>query len=121
MNTNPGKNRPARMIYVVGILMVVNVIGKMVGVRPMVEGLTNIGMGNYIYALAAAELIFAGLFLFPKTFRIGFILLSCYFGGAIATHISHSDSIINLIKPIVFLSVIWIAAFLNDRSVFLID
>jgi hypothetical protein len=35
------------------------------------------------------EIAFAALFLVPATMKLGFILASCYFGGAIATDRSY--------------------------------
>jgi len=60
-------------------------------------------------------MIFALLFVFPKTMRIGFILLSCYFAGAMATELSHDGSILNPATPLIL---IWITAFLRDKSLF---
>jgi hypothetical protein len=62
------------------------------------------------------EMTFALLFVFPKTMRIGFILLSCYFAGAMATELSHDGSIFN---PAIPLALIWITAYLRDNSIFL--
>jgi hypothetical protein len=56
------------------------------------------------------------LFLFPKTIKVGFILLSCYFSGAIATEFSHNGPAINAAIPLVL---VWIAALLRDPSIFL--
>jgi hypothetical protein len=47
--------------------------------------------------------------------RDGFILASCYFGGAIATELSHGPLAVSPFIPIVLL---WIGAFIRDRSIF---
>jgi len=49
------------------------------------------------------------------TFKLGFLLASCYFGGAIATELSHDALKLNPFIPIVLL---WIGAFIRDRSIF---
>ena len=46
---------------------------------------------------------------------LSFILLSCYFAGALATELSHGTAF-NALIPLLL---IWMAAFLRDRSVFL--
>ena len=51
----------------------------------------------------------------PATFKLGFILASCYFAGAIATELSHDALKVNPFIPIVLL---WIGAFIRDRSIF---
>jgi hypothetical protein len=62
------------------------------------------------------EMTFIILFAFPKTMRIGFILISCYLAGAMATELSHDGSIFNPGIPLVL---VWITAFLRDCSLFL--
>jgi hypothetical protein len=62
------------------------------------------------------EIIFAALFLLPKTRKIGFILLSCYFSGAIGTDLSHGEDIVAAATPLIL---VWIAALLSDISIFL--
>jgi hypothetical protein len=51
----------------------------------------------------------------PDTMKLGFILASCYFAGAIATELSHEALKVNPFIPIVLL---WIGAFIRDRSIF---
>lgn len=81
----------------------------------LVAQLTKAGVGDHITLLGLMELVFAALFLYPKTMKLGFILLSCYFAGAIATELSHGGSL-NAVLPIVL---VWIATFLRDRTAFL--
>jgi hypothetical protein len=47
--------------------------------------------------------------------KIGFILLSCYFAGALGTELSHGIHF-NALTPMIL---IWIAAFLRDKFIFL--
>lgn len=81
----------------------------------MVEKLSKVGVGNYLVPLGLMEIGFAALFIYPKTMKIGFILLTCYFAGALATELSHGTAF-NAVLPLVL---IWIAAFLRDPSIFL--
>jgi len=62
-----------------------------------------------------AEIAFAALFVVPATMKLGLILTSCYFAGAIATELSHNALKVNPFIPIVLL---WIGAFIRDRSIF---
>ncbi len=66
--------------------------------------------------LGLMEMIFIILFFIPKTMRIGFILLCCYFAGAMATELSRDASMLNPGIPLVL---IWITAFLRDSSLFI--
>ena len=81
----------------------------------VVETLTKVGVNEFILYLGMMEIVFTALFLYPKTMKIGFILLTCYFAGAIATELSH-HSPLNAVTPLIL---IWIAAFLRDSSIFL--
>jgi len=81
----------------------------------VVDTLSKVGVGNYVVFLGLMEIGFAALFLYPKTMKIGFILLCCYFAGALATELSHGTPF-NALLPMIL---IWVAMFLRDRSVFL--
>ena len=82
----------------------------------IVDTMSKVGVREYIILLGIMEIAFTTLFLFPKTMKIGFILLTCYFAGAIATELSHDGPLLNPAMP---LALVWIAAFLRDQSIFL--
>ncbi|NEU09337.1 DoxX family protein [Flavihumibacter sp. R14] len=104
------------VVTVIAVLMVLfSGIMKVAGGQEIIDAYSKLGVGKYLTLLAAMEISFALIFAFPKTMKIGFILLCCYFGGAIATELSHGATL-NAITPMVL---IWIAAFLRDRSIFL--
>lgn len=90
-------------------------IMKLTGNAGAVDILTKMGVKDHITLLGCFEIAFALLFLYPKTMKVGFVLLSCYFAGAIATEMSHASPL-NAFTPIVL---VWIAAYLRDKSVFL--
>lgn len=81
-----------------------------------VEGLVRFNLPNSATVLGLMEMTFAVLFIFSKTMRIGFILLSCYFAGAMAVELSHDGSMLN---PGIPLTLISITAYLRDNSLFL--
>src|SRR5438445_11394741 len=99
---------PALLIALSGAL-------KLSGNPKIVETMSALGVGRYVGLLGAMEVAFAALFLVPVTMKLGFLLASCYFGGAIATELSHDALKINPFIPIVLL---WIGAFIRDRSIF---
>lgn len=49
----------------------------------------RLGLTDLEYPLGAAKLIIAALYLVPRTSTIGFVLMVGYFGGALATNITH--------------------------------
>jgi hypothetical protein len=99
---------PALLIGLSGVL-------KLTRNPKVVETMTALGVGTHLRLLGAMELAFAALFVVPVTMKLGFLLASCYFAGAIATELSHGALQANPFIPIVLL---WIGAFVRDRSIF---
>lgn len=97
------------------LLPVLSGIMKLSHNPEIVGTLTKVGVVDYLVPLGLMEIGFAALFIYPKTMKIGFILLTCYFAGAIATELSHGTAF-NAALP---LALIWIAAFLRDPLIFL--
>ena len=100
-----------------GLMVILSGVMKFVGGEDVSKTLTTMGVNDYRYFLGTMEVVFTALFIFPKTMKIGFLLLSCYFAGALATELSHNASL-NALTPIIL---VWIAAFLRDRSIFLVE
>ena len=96
-------------------MVVLSGIMKLMRSEEVVAGLSKVGVGEYLTPLGLMEIGFTALFIYPKTLRIGFILLTCYFSGALATELSHGAPF-NAALP---LALIWISAFLRDRAIFL--
>ena len=88
---------------------------KLTAQPQLVEVFTKTGLLIYMKLLGAAELIFISLFLWPPTLRIGFFLLTAYFGGAMAVELSQH---IFFIIPAAILAFVWGAALLRDNSLF---
>ena len=101
---------------IASLLVIFSGIMKLTGNPDAVKLLTAYGVGDYINLLGIMEVVFALLFAYPLTRKIGFILLSCYFAGAMATDLSHGADISHPLMPMVL---IWVAAFLSDKYIFL--
>ena len=95
-------------------MVILSGIMKFVGPVELVANMQKIGVGNYLPVLGLMEITFALLFLWSKTMRLGFVLLSCYFAGAIAVELANSMPF-NAMLP---MGLVWISAFLRDRPVF---
>lgn len=52
--------------------------------------ITRLGITGLEYHLGAAKLVIAALYLFPRTSTVGFVLMVGYYGGALATNITHA-------------------------------
>ena len=96
-------------------MVVLSGIMKLSGSPELLAKMAEVGVGPYVPVLGIMEITFAALFAWPKTMRIGFLLLSCYFAGALATELSHAMPF-NALLP---MGLVWISAFLRDREVFL--
>ena len=99
----------AALIIVSGSVM------KLTAQPELVEVFSKSGMLPYMKELGIAELLFVSLFLWSRSLRIGFFLLTAYFGGAMAVELSQH---IFFIMPAVILTLVWLAAWLRDRSLF---
>jgi hypothetical protein len=80
---------------------------KLTGNPRVAEEMSKREVGRYLRLLGVMEIAFAALFVVPATMKLGFILASCYFAGAIATELSHHALKVNPFVPIVLL---WIGA-----------
>ena len=108
-----------RIITIVVTVLAVGMVAfsgimKLSGNPEGAKMLETFGVGQFRIFLGLAEIVFAALFAFPKTIRVGFILLSCYFAGALATELSHGATP-NATTPLVL---VWIAMLLRDALIF---
>jgi hypothetical protein len=81
--------------------------------------MSKVGVGRYLRLLGVMEIAFAALFVVPATMKLGFILASCYFAGAIATELSHDVLKVNPCVPIVLVWIVLsfgIARFSSDTA-----
>ena len=53
------------------------------------EYVARLGVGDIAHQLGIAKLILVVLYIWPRTSTVGFVLLIGYFGGALATNITH--------------------------------
>lgn len=101
--------------WIPALLIALSGVMKLSRHPKVVEGMSTLGVGRYLRLLGVMEIAFAALFVVPATMKLGFVLASCYFAGAIATELSHDALKVNPFIPIVLL---WIGAFIRDRSIF---
>jgi hypothetical protein len=114
MNQKTRKISYTVVVVITAVIIGGGAIAKLAGLAT--APLVKVGVGDYVKILGGSEIILLLLFLYRKTFKVGLILLCCYFGGAIATQLSHHNGIL---PPVIPLLLVWLAAVLRDRSVFL--
>ncbi|HWV67712.1 DoxX family protein [Chitinophaga sp.] len=99
------------------LVLMMGGVMKLANAEPpsVVRFLTKYGFGDYMKLLGTGELIIAALLLYPKTNKLGFLLASCYLGGAFCLEISGSQPPASA----VFLAILWVGMFLRSREMFL--
>lgn len=100
-------------IIIVSLLIISGGL-KLSPYHPMLLHFVQLGMDNYLPLLGIAEISFALLFLFPITGKLGLLLLTAYFGGAIAIEIPYQMAA----GPALPLILVWVAAFVRQPSQF---
>ena len=100
--------------FVIVILMISGLL-KITGYHPMLPHFTEMGLHPYVKLLGTLEIAFALLFGLSKTSKLGLLLLTAYFGGAMAAEIPYHM----LVAPFMPLALTWIAAFVRQPSLFI--
>jgi hypothetical protein len=107
------KKIPALLIA--GVLITGGIL-KIAGIHPMLDHFISMGLSvPLVKVIGAAEVIFSLLFVYPRTSKLGLLLLTGYFGGAMAAEIPFHQ----VMAPMIPLALVWIAAFVRERSNFL--
>ena len=83
-------------------------LGKLIGQEEALQKAAEFGITKTAYFyLGVIELIALTLFIIPRTSLLGFLLLSAYMGGAIASHLEHGESVI---APCIVQIILWLVA-----------
>jgi sorbitol-specific phosphotransferase system component IIC len=103
------------LMAIPSLMLVMSAAMKLIGAEEIVAALTKGGFGPYIKLIGIVELLSVVLFIYPKTYKLGFLLLCSYLGGAIAIELASGQ------PPVaaVLLALAWTSVFLRDRSMFL--
>ena len=100
------------------IILAISAFVKIFHVRPISDDLQKVGVGKFMILIGVVELSLAMLYIARRSLKLSFILLSCFFSGAIATEISHGG---NFVVPAMFLALVWVATFLREPSLLSAD
>ena len=101
--------------FLVVALLIISGVLKLSGYHPMLLHFVQLGIDGLLPILGSAEILFALLFLFPSTSKIGLFLLTAYFGGAMSIELPYHM----MAGPAISLMLIWIAGFIRQRSFFI--
>lgn len=74
--------------------------------------------GDSMFTIGALALICTALYLIPRTAVLGAVLLTGYFGGAIATHLRVGNPLFShTLFPIYIAALFWVGLYLRDARV----
>jgi hypothetical protein len=92
---------------------------KLLSAEPsqVVEFLTRFGFGSYLKLLGVIQLVIGVLVIYPKTNKLGFLLASCFFSGALSLEIAGLQPPVSAF----FLILLWTSMFLKNRKMFLLS
>ena len=103
------------LIGIPALMAIMSGVMKLTGNPKVVEPMTKAGVGQFLAVFGIAEIVFALLFIYPPTRNIGFVMLVCYFSGALAVDLSHKNPVV---APLMLLSLIFVAQFISTPAFF---
>jgi DoxX-like family len=114
--TSRKRNTAGTVLIIAGaVLLLASATAKLAQVPQVVNQLGAAGFSpEKVMFVALLEIASALLFLVPATRSAGLLLVSAFLGGAIATHLQHSESIV---PPSMVLFLIWLGAWLRHPEV----
>jgi hypothetical protein len=82
----------------------------------VVEETVRLGYSeSVIFPLGIVLLVCTVLYLIPRTFVLGAILLTGYLGGAVATHLRMGEGLFPILFPVILGAVIWLGLYFRDE------
>jgi len=113
------KNIGLGLAILYALPLIPSIFGKLTQMDEVVTMLGTNNMQDWILILGIGELAAVVLFLIPKTMRLGVLLLSAYFGGAILFHMANTiPERQSFISPSVFLVGSWVIAYIRGMDIF---
>jgi hypothetical protein len=90
--------------------------GKLLQIAPAVEGTKELGYPTHsVLTIGLIQLACVLLYAVPRTAALGAILLTGYFGGAIATHVRVDNPLFtHILFPIYIAALVWGGLYLRD-------
>ncbi|HEY3406264.1 MAG TPA: DoxX family protein [Ohtaekwangia sp.] len=117
-------SKPARwasyvMSGLVILFMLMDSIMKFVKPAEVIKGTVDLGYGvEHLPIIGALGLISTLLYAFPRTSVLGAILLTAYFGGAVATHLRLNNPLFtHTLFTVYFGILVWGGLWLRNRKV----
>lgn len=112
------KNIGYAFAIVICILMTMGAMAKMFGSEEGLQKEMQLGtLFSWIRIIGIGEIISIALFLIPRTMKLGTVLLSAYFGGAIMFHMLHPNPENTAFTgAAVYLILIWVISWIRGNE-----
>ena len=94
-------------------IIFMSAINKLTLDEATAEQFASHGLDGWLFTIGIGEITSLILFLIPRTMRLGLVLFSAYFGGAIMFHMSRSE---DFTIPAIFLVLVWVIASLRQKG-----
>ena len=107
------------LVGLVSLLVIMSSIVKLISPSDSepAKNFIKWGLENKLVIIGVFELLSGLLFLYSKTSSLGVLLLTAYFGGAVATHIEHGEVTMS-ITPILIILLTWASAYVRNPEIF---
>ncbi|MFW6106957.1 MAG: DoxX family protein [bacterium] len=102
------------VLVLVAVVMLFAAAGKLFGFAPpmVMDQLTSYGLDDEILIIALAEAVSAVLLVTPRTWSLGILMSSAFWGGAIVAHLT-GDDYFSAVAPVVLLVLTWAGSWLR--------
>lgn len=113
------KNIGLGLAILLALPLIPSIFGKLTKMDEVIATLSTNNMQDWITIIGIGELVSLVLFLIPKTMRLGALLLSAYFGGAILFHMGNTvPEQQTFYGPTFFLLAVWVIAWVRGMDIF---
>ena len=126
MSTTPTEDRPSKSSRAIGFAISVLIVAFMLFdamshiLKPKFVLDASAGMfpENQLVPIGVVALIVTVLYAIPRTAILGAVLLTGYYGGAVAVHLNAEHAIFTqVLFPVYFGTLAWLGLYLRDRRV----
>ena len=102
------------LVWLVAVVLILAGILKLVnfGAEDMVEGLKKANLIQHQQLISVIAIACGILLLLPITRKLGWLMSTAYWGGAIVAHMTYNDAVI---MPAAFLALLWIGIVVDVR------
>ena len=101
----------------VALMFTFDGVGHLMKPAPVVEAFARLGYPlNASVGIGLLLLVSTAIYVTPRTWILGAILLTGYLGGAVSTHVRAGSSLFEMIFPVIFGGLVWLGIYLRDAK-----